>query len=84
MTVPNGKKWKISSVFPNSSLSGNKDFVIKVNGSSIYIGAAKSGAYYNRGASGNIYDLLKNEIWLPQGTTIEPDTNIYGISVIEY
>ncbi|WP_297868451.1 hypothetical protein [uncultured Flavobacterium sp.] len=84
LTVPNGKKWKISSVFPNSSLSGNKDFVIKVNGSSIYIGAAKSGAYYNRGASGNIYDLLKNEIWLPQGTTIEPDTNIYGISVIEY
>lgn len=84
LTVPNGKKWKISSVLPNSSLSGNKDFVIKVNGSSIYIGAAKSGAYYNRGASGNIYDILKNEIWLPQGTTIEPDTNIYGISVIEY
>ena len=84
VTVPNGKKWKISSILPNTNLNGMKDFVITINNSSVYVGASKSSAYYNAGASGNSYDILKNEIWLPEGSSISPGLNIYGISIIEY
>lgn len=84
VTVPAGKKWKISSVMPSVSIVGDTNFLIDINGSSISIGYA----YRNRRNSGSIggdaYSMIDGEIWLPEGTTLSPSSNIYGISLIEY
>ncbi len=82
-TVPAGKKWKVSSVLPNVNFTGNKQFVIKINDQITNIG--NSIHLYDGNAYGAMtFELIKGEIWLPQGTTIEPSTNIYGVSIIEY
>ena len=82
-TVPIGKKWKLSSVLPSQNFIGRKEFIIKINGNSIYVGNSED--FYNANAWGAMtFDLMKGNIWLPEGTVIEPSTNLYGISVIEY
>ena len=81
--VPNGKRWKISSVLPSQNFVGRKDFVIKIDGNPVFVGVSEN--FYIGRAFGSInFDLIKGDFWLPEGTTIEPSTNIYGISVIEY
>ena len=83
-TVPVGKRWKITKVLPGVSLTGSKDFLISINGTTTYVGGVVDSRYNSQGVDGFSYYMLDGEIWLPEGTTLSPSTNVYGISVTEY
>jgi hypothetical protein len=84
-TVPTGKKWKITSVLPSNSIISSGDFSIKINGLITFIGGVSIGQTGSTGGVfNNQYFMLNNEIWLPEGSTIEPNTNILGITIQEY
>jgi|GEM_PF-1037730 len=82
-TVPSGKKWKISSVLPSRALYGDADYKIEINSTSVFVGSGQNftGSY----TFGHmIINLIDGPIWLPEGTTLGPSDNIYGVSVVEY
>ena len=88
-TVPAGKKWKITSVLPNvpittanlTQLPYDIDFSIKINSNINYVGAVKLGYGFGQNSA---FQSLDGPIWLPSGTTLEPFSNIYGITIQEY
>ncbi len=88
-SVPVGKKWKITSVLPNVPITTAnptqqpyiKDFSIKINSNIKYVGAVKLGPDFGQNSA---FQSLDGSIWLPSGTTLEPFSNIYGITIQEY
>lgn len=82
-TVPIGKKWKINSTILSGSLSSARDFKIMINGIDIFIGNISVGTTGGAPIDGSPYFLLNGDIWLPEGTTLAPSLNVYGISIIE-
>jgi hypothetical protein len=82
-TVPLGKKWKINSALVSASLTSGRDFKILINGVDIFIGNVSVGTTGGAPIDGSPYFLLNGDIWLPEGTILNPSQNVYGISIIE-
>ena len=82
-TVPVGKKWKINSALVSASLLSGRDFKILINGVDIFIGNVTVGTTGGAPIDGSPYFLLNGDIWLPEGTILNPSLNVYGISIIE-
>jgi hypothetical protein len=82
VTVPTGKKWKISAMLCSNPRQST--YSILINGITCIIGNVTQGVAANNGKDRYSFSLLNNEIWLPEGTVLSPSTNIYGLSVLEY
>lgn len=103
-TVKAGEVWKIESVMPQNSfkyiqtnnttvpkLTSAEDFIIIVNGSNVYLGAAGAGVTCGlttaSGAQSVMYSSVNSDlfpIWLPASTTLKASTNILYISVLVF
>ena len=85
-TVPSGKIWKLSSLLINAwqdlDTAGNTiDVRVKIEDvSKIFVQykSAQSGVFQN------YESLLGDDIWIPAGTKIAPDTNVLALSILEY
>ena len=86
-TVPSGKIWKISSLLikvqQDLDTSGNTvDVRVKIEDvSKIFVqySNAMSGSHNH-----NYESMLDDDIWIPAGTKIAPDTNVLALSILEY
>lgn len=104
-TVPVGKVWKLQNFLPNTALvqdlnrtyptavvGGTKNFIILVNGNSIYLQSqlsrevGRADAYWNQDgyATSSQHSIFDQAIWFPAGTTIAASTNIQYLSIIEF
>jgi hypothetical protein len=104
-TVPAGKVWKMDNFLPNTPLvqdlnrgypnaiaGATKNFVILVNGNSIYLQSqlsrevGRSDGYWNQDgyATSSQHSIFDQPIWFPAGTTVAASTNIQYISIIEF
>ena len=85
-TVPSGKIWKISSLLikvqQDLDTSGNTvDVRVKIED------VSKIFVQYKNAMSGvpqNYESMLDDDIWIPAGTKIAPDTNVLALSILEY
>jgi hypothetical protein len=81
-TVPANKKWRLLNVLPSVQLNSLSTFRIKINSNSLDVGI---GICSSCSPDDKLrYSILKGDFWIPSGTTIEPSTGIYGISIQEY
>ena len=86
-TVPSGKIWKLSSLLINAwqdlDTAGNTiDVRVKIEDvSKIFVqySNAMSGSHNH-----NYESMLDDDIWIPAGTKIAPDTNVLALSILEY
>ena len=104
-TVPAGKVWKLQNFLPNVSLftditrnqqnptsGGIRNFIILVNGISIYLQTTvtrevgRSDSYWSQDgyATAASSSILNEPIWLSSGTTLAASTNVQFVSVIEF
>ncbi len=104
-TVPVGKVWKLQNFLPNVSLftditrnqinptsGGIRNFIILVNGISIYLQTTvtrevgRSDSYWSQDgyATAASSSILNEPIWLSSGTTLAASTNVQFVSVIEF
>jgi hypothetical protein len=104
-TVPQGKLWKLENYLPNTALAndlnrpsnqptagGIKNFVILVNGTSIYLQTnisrevGRDDAYWNQQgyAAAADFKIFDAPIWFPAGTTLAASTNVGFISIMEF
>ena len=104
-TVPVGKVWKLQNFLPNVSLftditrnqqnptsGGIRNFIILVNGISIYLQTTvtrevgRSDSYWSQDgyATAASSSILNDPIWLSSGTTLAASTNVQFVSVIEF
>ena len=104
-TVPAGKVWKLQNFLPNVSLftditrnqqnptsGGIRNFIILVNGISIYLQTTvtrevgRSDSYWSQDgyATAASSSILNEPIWLSSGTTLAASTNLQFVSVIEF
>ena len=104
-TVPVGKVWKLQNFLPNVSLftditrnqqnptsGGIRNFIILVNGISIYLQTTvtrevgRSDSYWSQDgyATAASSSILNEPIWLSSGTTLSASTNVQFVSVIEF
>jgi hypothetical protein len=104
-TVPAGKVWKLQNFLPNVSLftditrnqtnptsGGIRNFIILVNGISIYLQTTvtrevgRSDSYWNQDgyATAASSSILNEPIWLSAGTTLAASTNVQFVSIIEF
>ena len=104
-TVPAGKVWKLQNFLPNVSLftditrnqqnptsGGIRNFIILVNGISIYLQTTvtrevgRSDSYWSQDgyATAASSSILNEPIWLSSGTTLDASTNVQFVSVIEF
>jgi len=86
-TVPSGKIWKMSSLLIKGLIdmlnsSSNPDIRVEIDGVSKIFAQFKSNI--GSGAPQNYESLLDDDIWIPAGTKIAPDTNVLAISILEY
>jgi hypothetical protein len=81
-TVPTNKKWRLLNVLPSAQLNSLSTFKIKINNNSLDVGIGIcSGCSPDDKLR---YSIIKGDFWIPSGTTLEPSTGIYGISIQEY
>jgi len=104
-TVPAGKVWKLQNFLPNVSLftditrnqtnptsGGIRNFIILVNGISIYLQTTvtrevgRSDSYWSQDgyATAASSSILNEPIWLSAGTTLAASTNVQFVSIIEF
>ena len=104
-TVPAGKVWKLQNFLPNVSLftditrnqqnptsGGIRNFIILVNGISIYLQTTvtrevgRSDSYWSQDgyATAASSSILNEPIWLSSGTTLAASTNVQFVSIIEF
>ena len=104
-TVPVGKVWKLQNFLPNVSLftditrnqinptsGGIRNFIILVNGISIYLQTTvtrevgRSDSYWSQDgyATAASSSILNEPIWLSSGTTLAASTNVQFVSIIEF
>jgi len=87
-TVPTGKVWKIESVLGDvlsSSCSTQPMHRISINGNPITVSVNSDIGFntYCNGWSG-IVSVTTLPIWLPAGSTLAINSNVFSISVIEF
>jgi hypothetical protein len=84
--VPSGKFWIIEGFLNQTSMATSSviNWSINLNSNELYVGSLEAGTPSSSSReSRDSKFLYSGQLILPPGTTIEPNQNIYGLSVIE-
>ncbi len=95
-TVPSGRVWKVVNILPSARLTtttfssggSTRDFIITINGQTVYYLSAESRGNLNGNGQTGITSVTESigeaPIWLPAGTTLAAGTNVHSVSVLEF